>query len=208
MGNHAASVPNADRSQPDAPPTAGHAVRRLPNPATPQPAPKCRGGGSVWPLLGGSLLRRPSHLLPSEPMRTDEHTAQVARARCPQDAAMRRLVGFADADQPAVKRFLRTRFGSRVTEVVNILRLWEAADSFSTRGATSGPPMTMPTVPAAHFATCARRFSLQRLSTSFPITSTRVGTCTWLFSLCPSSWQMRGTLSASAQRLLNLGAHA
>jgi len=64
--------------------------------------------------------------------RTNENrSAQESASTRPPDfnTEVRRLAGFADVDLPTVVRFLRTRFGTRTLEVINILRLWETLDT-------------------------------------------------------------------------------
>jgi hypothetical protein len=122
-------IPEPTVATPDAPtpPLGPSLVPPLAPPVTaPQPAPVPRGGRKRLAPLGGFS---DGSAQPPAAKRADENSStRTAAPLAPQDAAMRRLIGFSDADQPAVKRFLEKRFGSRVTEAVNILRLWEAAD--------------------------------------------------------------------------------
>ena len=117
----------ADPDPPPPPqPSAG------PSQPPPKPAPKSGGRKRLAPLGGFTApqsqppapKKSPTNGTNDENATTENGTA----GNLPEEIALARLAGFADADQPAVHRFLKQRFGSRVTEVVNILRLWEAAD--------------------------------------------------------------------------------
>ena len=112
--------PPPSEAQPDVPQPAGEGSSAdqplAPTPApAPAPAPTAVGGRKRVAPLGGftTLGAQP----PAARPRNENDGTQKGSTRTadPHDAGLRRLVGFSDADQPTVKRFLQKRFGSRTT---------------------------------------------------------------------------------------------